>query len=243
MWKRQRKFDFPQEVQLSITVSRFTGHVKAYWLSCQIIFAQILEKVPYRKVFKELYFPRSFSGRVKAPLTGTPKTLFAKTYVKLSPNVRKRWVKSEFPIKKFFPQSNFLFTWNSVQNKLPKASRWKSYKFFAQNPRIKTKELFFKRESPKTFFGTRRLRLSTLPEVIQTNWKKWRSFQKSVRPQNVLLNAWEADVTTLPSVFCSNPNLLKTWKLFHSIYFILKMFHWRWWMLTWQSCQFRLKLR
>ena len=172
LWKRQKKFDFPERVQLSITVSRFTGHVKAYWPSCQMFFAQILKQVPYMKVFKELFFPRSSSVRVKALLTGTPKTLFAKSYIKSSPNVRKTWVKSEFSIKKFFPQSNLLFTWNSVQKKLPKASRQKSYKFFAQNPRIKTKDWFFKRESPKTFFWTRRLRFSTLPEVIQPNWKK-----------------------------------------------------------------------
>ena len=105
-------------------------------------------------------------------MTGSPEPLFAKSYFKSSPNVRKRWVKSEFSIKKFFPQSNLLFTWNSVLKKLPKASRWKSYKIFAQNPRIKTKDWFFKRDSPKTFFWTRRLRISNLPEVTQPNWKK-----------------------------------------------------------------------
>ena len=28
--------------------------------------------------------------------------------------------------------------------------------------------------------------------------------------------------------FAQSQNLVKTWKLFHSIYFLLKMFHWRW---------------
>ena len=60
----------------------------------------------------------------------------------------------------------------SVLKKLPKAFREKSYKIFGQSPRIKTKNWFFKTKSPKTFFWTRKLRFSTLPEIIQPIWKK-----------------------------------------------------------------------
>ena len=71
-----KKVWFSPKIQLSITVSRFTGHVKVYWPSCQMFFAQILKQVPYIKVFKELFFPRSFSGRVKGTFDRLPETYF-----------------------------------------------------------------------------------------------------------------------------------------------------------------------
>ena len=73
---------------------------------------------------------------------------------------------------------------------------------------MKTKDWIFKKESPKTFFWTRRLRFSTIPEVIQPKWKKKQSVvQFYVFFQNVPLDTEEAGVTTLPSVFCSESKL------------------------------------
>ena len=66
------------------------------------------------KTFKDLFFPRSFSGRVKGILTGSPKPLFAKNYIKSSLNVWKGWVKSEFSIKKFF-FLNLIFCSHGIQ--------------------------------------------------------------------------------------------------------------------------------
>ena len=110
VWKRQKKFDFPQKVQLSVTVSRFTGHVKAYWPSCQMFFAQILKQVPSIKVFKEFFFPKSFSGRMKGTFDRLPETSFCQSNIKSSLKVRKGWVKSAFSRKKFFCQFVLLYT-------------------------------------------------------------------------------------------------------------------------------------
>ena len=96
----------------------------------------------------------------------------------------------------------------SVLKKLPKAFREKSYKIFVQNPRIKTKNWFFERKSPKMFFWTRMLRFSTLQEIIQPNWKNYIVVQNYVFFQNIPVVTEEAGVTTLPSVFLLG---VKTW--------------------------------
>ena len=96
----------------------------------------------------------------------------------------------------------------SVLQKLPKAFRKKSYKIFAQNPRIKTKNWFFERKSPKMFFWTRILRFSTLPENIQPNWEIYSIVQNYVFFQTIPVVTEEAGVTTLPSVFLLG---VKTW--------------------------------
>ena len=90
----------------------------------------------------------------------------------------------------------------SFLQKLPKAFREKTCKIFAQSPRIKIKNWFLERKSPKMFFWTRILRFSTLPEIIQPNWKNYSIVQNYVFFQNFPLDTEEAGVTTLPSVFC-----------------------------------------
>ena len=77
------------------------------------VFAQILKQIPYIKVFKELLYPRRFSGRVKALLTGTPKPLFDKSYIKSLHNVRKGWVISTISMKCFF--LNLFFCTHRIQ--------------------------------------------------------------------------------------------------------------------------------
>ena len=131
----------------------------------------------------------------------------------------------------------------SVLKKLPEAFRVESYKIFAQSPRIK-KNWFFERKSPKMFFWTRILGFSTLPEIIQPNWKNYSIVQNYVFFQNIPVVTEEAGMAILPSVFLLG---VKTWwkseNCFIQSSFSSKMFLWRCWMLAWQRCRFRLKLR
>ena len=96
----------------------------------------------------------------------------------------------------------------TVLKKLPKAFREKSYKIFAQSPRIKTKNWFFERKSPKMFFWTRILRFSTLPEIIHPNLKNYSIVPNYVFFQNIPVVTEEAGVTTSLSVFLLG---VKTW--------------------------------
>ena len=89
----------------------------------------------------------------------------------------------------------------SVLRKLPKAFREKFYKIFAQSPRIKTQNWFFERKSPKIFLWTRVMRFSTLPEIIQPNWKIYSIVQNYVFFQKIPVVTEEAGVTTIPTVF------------------------------------------
>ena len=92
-----------------------------------------------------------------------------------------------------------------VLQNMPKAFREKSYKIFAQSPRIETKNWFFRTQSPMVFFWTRRLPSSTLPEIIQPNWKKgkvqnyvfFRTFPSTPRKQ-----VWQLYLV----FFCSESN-------------------------------------
>ena len=68
----------------------------------KVFFAQILQQAPYIKDFKELFSSKSFSKRVRAVLTGSPKPLFSKSYIKSSLKVRKERVISEFSMRVFF---------------------------------------------------------------------------------------------------------------------------------------------
>ena len=71
--KRQKVWFFAKSTTFSHCS---TGHVKAAWESCHKVFAQILKEVTYMKTFKELFFPRSFSGRVEGTFDSLPENSF-----------------------------------------------------------------------------------------------------------------------------------------------------------------------
>ena len=158
------------------------------------------------EVFKELFFPRSFSGRVKALLTGTPKTLFAKSYIKSSPNVRKRWVKSEFSIKNFF--LNLIFCshgiqfWKNCRNLLTKSLT----KFFLKIRELKQK-IDFSKESRQKRSSGHACCGSHLYQKSFNQIEKKSIVHFLVFFQNVPLDTEEAGVTIWTNVFCSEPKL------------------------------------
>ena len=135
-----------------------------------------------------------------------------------------------------------LDTRRSVLQKLPKAFREKSYKIFAQSPRIK-KLVFQKKVSENDLLDTQiavlnstRNHSATLRK-IEYCWKLCFLSEHSRRHRGS-----RCDNSTQCFVARSQ-NMAKIWILFHSIYLFLKMFHWRWWMLSWKPWKFRLKLR
>ena len=120
-----------------------TGHVKAAWPSCQTFFAQIQKQVTSINVFKKFFSSKTFSGRAKVIFGRLAETTFVKSCIRLLLKVRNWQEKSAFSKKHVSSHFVLLDGRMSVLKKLPKAFREKSYKIFAQSPRIKSKSWFF----------------------------------------------------------------------------------------------------
>ena len=184
--------------------------------------------------FQRVVSSQKFHWTGKKHFWQAPRKLFSLkvTLRHRSKSGKKEWY-LKFPSESFFPICSSVHIEFSSENFAGSISQKLSQKFCSKSEN-ENKRLIFQKKAAENVLWTRRLQFWTLPEVIHPKWKK-RSFQTSVRLQHVPLDVWEADVTTLPILFAQSPNLVKTWKIFHSNYFVLKIFHWRWWMLTWQS--------
>ena len=120
---------------------------------------------------------------------------------------------------------------------MPKAFWEKSYKLFAQSPRVKTKNWFFKGSRQKCSSG----HVDCRPQLYQKSFSQIEKkdhfkigFSSKKFPSTRRKQMWEL----YPVFFVQSQNSVKTWKLFHSNNVFLKKFDWRWWKLNWQPCQY-----
>ena len=176
-------------------------------------------------------------------MTGSRNSLFAKRYIKSSLKVRKERVIFEFSIRVFFSTCSSVQIEFSSEKLAGSISLKLSQKFCSKSENENKRLIFQKKVAENVLPG----HIDCSSELYQKSFnrieKKQRSFQNSVLLQIVPLDAWEADVTTLPLLFCSKSKHGENLKSFSFKLLCPKVFHWRWWMLTWQSSQYRLKLR
>ena len=171
--------------------------------------SKLFPSMPEKQMWQlcPVFFPRSFSGRVKALLTGTPKTLFAKSYIKSSPNVRKTWVKSEFSIKKIF-FLNLIFCSHGIQfRKSCGKLLAKSLTNFFHKIRESKQKIDFSKESRRKRSSGHAGCGSQIYQKSFNQIEKKSIVQFLVFFQNVPLDTEESGVTTLHSVFCSESKL------------------------------------
>ena len=164
----KKNIDFPQKVQISNTVPLDTKNSLSIVPN---VFCPNSETSHFYKNFQKIVFFKKFLSMSTRHFWQAYRNHFRQNYIGLSLKVRKGHEKSGFCTINLSSQFVLLDTWMSVLKELPKVFSEKSYKIFAQSPRIKTKNRFFIRKSPKMIFWTRRLRSSSLPEFIQPNWK------------------------------------------------------------------------
>ena len=157
---------------------------------------------------KNCFLQKVSLDELKSFLTGLPKLLLPKLY----------WVIAQSPemIRKIriFQKPLVFSICSSVHmdvssEKIAESISRKILQDFFPNPRIKRKNRFFKRKSPKIFFWIRRLRFSTAPDVIHPNWEKDHlkiRFSSKVCPSTRRKQMWEL----YPVFFVQSQNLVKT---------------------------------
>ena len=176
-------------------------------------------------------------------MTGSRNSLFAKSYIKSSLKVRKERVISEFSMRVFFSVCSSVHIEFSSEKFAGSISLKLSQKLCSKSENENKRQIFQEKVAESVLSG----HIDCSSELYQKSFNRIEKnkehfkirFSSKLFPSTPRKRMWQL----CPVFFAQSPNLVKTWKLFHSNYLVLKVFHWRWWMLTWQSSQYRLKLR
>ena len=160
---RKKHFHFPQKVFCS------TGNLKAVWPSCRTFYAQ---KSHFCKSFQKIVFLKKFLWTIKSHFWQACRNHFCQTLyyvIAQGPElIRQVWIFHKTLV------FSICSSWHKDVSsaKIAESFSAKILQDFCSKFENQNKKLFFQRKSPKMFFWTRRLRLSTLPEIIQPNWNR-----------------------------------------------------------------------
>ena len=169
MWKRQNTFIFPKKYKFP---SLFHWKPKGSLTILPNVLCPKSETSHFCKSFQKIVFLKKFLWTIKSHFWQACRNHFCQTLyyvIAQGPElIRQVWIFHKTLV------FSICSSWHKDVSsaKIAESFSAKILQDFCSKFENQNKKLFFQRKSPKMFFWTRRLRLSTLPEIIQPNWNR-----------------------------------------------------------------------